>query len=119
MISGSLADKIGRKWVLFVGDVWFALGAIIICSSFSVPQIIVGRIVLGFGVGTAAAVAPVYIGELAPTRFRGALVTVQSIAITGGQFFSYCIGIPLTGEGGWRIQFAIGLIPALGQAAGM
>lgn len=78
---------------------------------------IVGRAVLGLGVGTAAAIAPLYIAEVAPTRFRGALVTVQSIAITGGQFFSYCIGIPLTGHNGWRIQFAIGIVPAVVQAA--
>ncbi|KAK4687484.1 MFS transporter, SP family, solute carrier family 2 (myo-inositol transporter), member 13, partial [Tremellales sp. Uapishka_1] len=114
--SGSLADRIGRKWVLAVGDVWFVMGAIIICSSFSVPQIIVGRAVLGFGVGTAAAIAPLYIAEVSPTRFRGALVTIQSLAITGGQFFSYCIGIPLTHHNGWRIQFAIGIIPAAVQA---
>lgn len=115
--SGALADKIGRKWVLFVGDIWFFLGALIICTGFSVPQVIVGRLILGLGVGTAAAVAPVYIGELAPTRFRGAMVTIQSIAITGGQFFSYCVGIPLTGRNGWRIQFAIGVIPAIAQGA--
>lgn len=115
--AGGLADRIGRKWVLAVGDVWFVIGAVIICASFSVPQIIVGRLILGLGVGTAAAVAPTYIAELAPTRFRGALVTVQSIAITGGQFISYCIGIPLTGEGGWRVQFGIGIIPAAVQAA--
>ena len=71
------------------------------------------------GVGTAAAIAPVYIGELAPTRFRGAMVTIQSIAITGGQFIAYCIGIPLTGHHGWRIQFAIGVIPAVIQGAAM
>lgn len=71
------------------------------------------------GVGTAAAVAPVYIGELAPTRFRGAMVTIQSIAITGGQFIAYCIGIPLVGRDGWRIQFAIGVIPAIIQGAAM
>lgn len=117
VVSGALSDRIGRKWVLAVGDLWFAIGAVIICASFSVPQIIVGRFLLGLGVGTAAAVAPVYIGELAPTRFRGAMVTIQSIAITGGQFFSYCIGIPLTGHGGWRIQFAIGIIPAVAQGA--
>lgn len=45
------------------------------------------------------------------------MVTIQSIAITGGQFFSYCIGVPLTGSNGWRIQFAIGLVPALAQGA--
>jgi SP family myo-inositol transporter-like MFS transporter 13 len=94
---------------------------------------IVGRFILGLGmpssillnwtnipgVGTAAAIAPVYIGELAPTRFRGAMVTIQSIAITGGQFIAYCIGIPLTGHHGWRIQFAIGVIPAIIQGAAM
>lgn len=71
------------------------------------------------GVGTAAAIAPVYIGELAPTRFRGAMVTIQSIAITGGQFIAYCIGIPLTGHHGWRVQFAIGVVPAIIQGAAM
>jgi SP family myo-inositol transporter-like MFS transporter 13 len=95
--------------------VWFVIGAVIICASFSVPQIIVGRALLGLGVGTAAGVAPLYIAELAPTRFRGALVTIQSLAITGGQFISYCIGVPLTGHNGWRIQFAIGIPPALIQ----
>ncbi|WVR05560.1 hypothetical protein IAU60_002579 [Kwoniella sp. DSM 27419] len=113
--SGMLADRIGRKWVLAVGDVWFTIGAVLICSSYSVAQIIIGRVVLGFGVGTAAAIAPLYIAEVAPTRFRGALVTIQSLAITGGQFISYCIGIPLVGHGGWRIQFAIGIAPALIQ----
>ena len=117
LTSGWLADRIGRKWVLGVGDVWFILGAILICSGFSVAQVIVGRVVLGLGVGTAAAIAPVYIAELAPTRFRGALVTIQSMAITGGQFISYCIGVPLTGHHGWRIQFAIGVVPAALQAA--
>jgi len=119
LISGGLADKIGRKWVLAVGDVWFIIGAIVICASYSVPQMIIGRGLLGLGVGTAAAIAPLYIAELAPTRFRGALVTIQSLAITGGQFISYCIGVPLTGRHGWRIQFAIGIPPALMQAAAM
>lgn len=91
------------------------MGAILICSGFSVAQVIVGRVVLGFGVGTAAAIAPVYIAELAPTKYRGMLVTVQAMFITGGQFIAYCIGIPLTGHHGWRIQFAIGIVPALAQ----
>lgn len=47
--SGALADRIGRKWVLAYGDVWFTLGAIVICSSFSVAQMIIGRFILGVG----------------------------------------------------------------------
>ena len=47
------------------------------------------------------------------------MVTIQSIAITWGQFIAYCIGIPLVGRNGWRIQFAIGVIPAIIQGAAM
>ncbi|KAM0747992.1 general substrate transporter [Meredithblackwellia eburnea MCA 4105] len=113
--GGVLSDRIGRKWVLAIGDVWFTIGAVVIAASFSVPQIICGRLFLGFGVGIASATAPTLIAELSPARFRGTLVTIQSLAITGGQFISYCFGIPLTGDGGWRWLFVIGIAPALAQ----
>lgn len=116
LTSGYLADRIGRKYVLGIGDIWFILGAVIICSGFTVAQVIVGRVVLGLGVGTAAGIAPLYIAELAPTRFRGAMVAIQCVAITGGQFISYCIGVPFTHSQGWRAQFGIGIAPALIQA---
>lgn len=78
-------------------------------------MVFIGRIILGFGVGIASAVAPVYIAEVAPTRFRAALITIQSVAITGGQFISYILGIPLDGRNGWRILFAIAIVPAVIQ----
>ncbi|ORY82336.1 general substrate transporter [Leucosporidium creatinivorum] len=117
LLGGNLADKIGRKWVLAVGDVFFVLGAVLIAASYSLEQIIVGRVVLGFGVGIAAAVTPMYLSELAPTRFRGTLVTIQSLMITGGQVISYGMGAGMTFKGGWRALFAISIIPAAGQAA--
>lgn len=41
-------------------------------------------------------VLPLDIAELAPSRFRGTLVTIQSICITGGQLVAYALGVPLT-----------------------
>ena len=80
LILGVLADKMGRKWCLFIADAWcvalsqymrsklidrtiflplsFTVGAVIIASSYSVGQIVAGRLVLGFGVGGAAVIAP-------------------------------------------------------------
>lgn len=49
----------------------FTIGAVLIAASYSLPQIIVGRVVLGLGVGGAAVIAPLYITELAPTAVRG------------------------------------------------
>lgn len=57
------------------------------------------------------------IAEISPTKYRAGLVTIQSIAITGGQFISYCLGIPLDIQGGWRVMFGIAIAPAVLQAA--
>lgn len=81
-MMGNLSDRIGRKWTLAIGDVWFVLGALLIATSYSLEQIIVGRIVLGFGVGIAAAICPLYISELSPTRLRGKLMCLNALAIT-------------------------------------
>ena len=108
--------------------------SVIICTSYSLEQIIVGRVVLGAGVGTAACVAPLCkslfiellckrsnlllldISELAPTRLRGTLVTIQSLMITGAQAVSYSIGAGMTFHGGWRALFAISTVPAIIQS---
>lgn len=47
------------------------IGPIIIATSFSLAQLVVGRLVLGVAVGGAAIICPLYITELAPTRQRG------------------------------------------------
>jgi SP family myo-inositol transporter-like MFS transporter 13 len=47
-----------RRWAMALSDIAFTIGAIIIAASFSVAQMIVGRIVLGVGVGGAAVIGP-------------------------------------------------------------
>ena len=67
--------------------------------------LLIGRIIVGFGIGIAAMAVPMYIAELAPADMRGRLVVVNNMFITGGQFiatvidgaFSY-LGINV----GWR-----------------
>lgn len=68
-------------------------------------MLLIGRIIVGFGIGIAAMAVPMYIAELAPAEMRGRLVVVNNMFITGGQFvatvidgaFSY-LGINV----GWR-----------------
>ena len=47
--------------------------------------LVFGRFVTGLGVGVASMVVPIYISEIAPRFFRGQLVTVNVLMITGGQ----------------------------------
>lgn len=56
------------------------------------------------------------ISELAPTRLRGTLVTIQSLMITGAQAVSYAIGAGMTFHSGWRVLFAISTVPAITQS---
>lgn len=50
---------------------------------------VLGRLVVGVGVGSASCIVPLYIGELSPDAIRGRLVTVNCVAITLGQVLAY------------------------------
>ena len=116
LISGSLADAFGRKWVISFANIMFIVGAALQTGAHSLWMMIVGRFIMGFGVGTASLVGPMYLSELAPTRFRGRLVITNVLAITGGQLIAYGIGAGLTNvHNGWRILVGLSLIPSTAQ----
>ena len=73
IIAGLTADKYGRKIAIYVGCVLFTVGAILQAASYSIAQMAVGRLVVGFGVGSAAMVVPLYIAEIAPTKGKSSL----------------------------------------------
>ncbi|EPS93747.1 hypothetical protein FOMPIDRAFT_1026440 [Fomitopsis schrenkii] len=113
LIAGMLSDYTGRKPVLAVADIIFIAGAIGQAVSHAVWPMIGGRFVIGFGVGLASCIAPLYIQELSPTRLRGRMVAVNVIAITGGQVIAYAIDAAFQHkDGGWRWMVGLGTVPA-------
>lgn len=64
IIAGLTADKYGRKVAIYAGCFLFTVGAVIQAAAYSIAQMAVGRLIVGFGVGSAAMVVPLYIGEL-------------------------------------------------------
>lgn len=83
-------------------------------SAFSLPQMCVGRFVIGLGVGTAAMVVPVFNGELSPARYRGRMIALDVCSITGGQCVAYLLGTGLQhAAAGWRWMVAIGAVPSI------
>ena len=68
---------------------------------------------MGAAVGGASFVVPLYISELAPSPFRGRMVVVSSLFITGGQVVAYVIGWGFSEKvGGWRWMVGLGALPA-------
>lgn len=115
-IAGLLADKIGRKNVILLADALFTLGAGWQAFTSTVWGMILGRSIVGMGIGAASLIVPLYISELAPSHLRGRLVTVSLLFITGGQVVAYIIGWAFsTVSGGWRWMVGIGAFPAIAQ----
>ena len=115
-ILGCFADKWGRKPCLLISDLFFTAGAIVIASSFSLGQLIAGRLILGVGVGGAAVICPLYITELAPTAVRGRCVGANGFCIPFGQTVAVAIGSGMQHvKGNWRILFGLGVVPSLVQ----
>ncbi|KAJ1961508.1 hypothetical protein GGI12_003206 [Dipsacomyces acuminosporus] len=116
LFAGLFADHWGRKIITLLSSIVFIVGALIMTFSNHYSVLIGGRVVVGLAVGAASMVVPMYIGELAPKEFRGRLVTLNVLAITGGQLIAYLLAWALTDvHNGWRWMFAISAFPALIQ----
>lgn len=118
--SSVLADRLGRKRVVLYADILFILGAVLQAISSTVAIMVVGRCIIGAGVGAASFVVPLYIAELAPASHRGRLVTATVMFITMGQMVAYVIGWAFSAYGseqtGWRWMVGLGAVPAGIQA---
>ena len=95
-IGAWMNDSLGRKKAILAADVLFFVGAMVMAAAPAPWVIVIGRVFVGLGVGMASMTAPLYISESAPTRIRGALISMNGILITFGQFVSYCINLAFT-----------------------
>ncbi|KAL6159354.1 hypothetical protein ACJQWK_03550 [Exserohilum turcicum] len=117
-LTGVLADTYGRKTVILSADVLFVLGALWQAGTSSVGGMIAGRSIVGAAVGSASFVVPLYISELSPSPFRGRLVVVSTLFITGGQVVAYVVGWLFSQRlHGWRWMVGLGALPAAIQFA--
>lgn len=121
--SSSLNSSLGRKKTLLACDILFVAGAVAMAMSDkeTLWLLILGRLIVGVGVGIASSTAPVYISECAPSAYRGRLITCYGILIVCGQAVAYLVAYLLGGDtlNGWRWMLALGGVPALLQAVGM
>ncbi|KAL8118598.1 sugar transport protein 1-like [Apium graveolens] len=106
--------KWGRKKSMLLGGFLFLVGAIINAAAQNVAMLIIGRVLLGFGIGFANQSTPIYLSETAPYKWRGALNMIFQMAITIGilvadvanYFFAKL-------EWGWRLSLGCAAVPAL------
>lgn len=66
-----ISDRYGRRKGMFAGGVVINLGMTIAATAHTVPQLVVSRFVLGFGISIMTVAAPAYAAEIAPPQWRG------------------------------------------------
>ncbi|PLB43365.1 general substrate transporter [Aspergillus steynii IBT 23096] len=106
-----LGDWLGRRKTIFIGACLTLIGEIISCTSFHLPQLTVGRIITGLGVGELSTITPVWQSECSPAINRGAHVVVDGIFITSGYMVSSWINYGFShveeSSVSWRVPLAI------------
>src|SRR4051812_532255 len=123
LLGGKLADTLGRKGSLLVCACLFFVGAVICATAPNVYVMTGGRILLGFGVGAAAATCPLYLAEMAPADRRGRMVTINELMIVTGQFLAFAMNALLDAlikdPHVWRWMLAVAIVPAIALFIGM
>ncbi|OLF76066.1 MFS transporter [Pseudoalteromonas haloplanktis] len=122
--AGPLADKFGRRAIMIVTAIIFAVSAFGSGIADSSAEFIFYRLFGGLGIGAASVLAPAYIAEVAPASLRGRLATLQQLAIVLGLFAAFLSnylianaaggaeGILMLDLAAWRWMFWAELVPA-------
>ncbi|CDW88412.1 inositol transporter 1-like [Stylonychia lemnae] len=109
IFGGILADRIGRKTTIIVSDLFLILGPGILWSTGTLKYLLLGRVLIGFGLGISALVSTIFLSETAPSRIRGAVVGMYQVMIALGVFFAF--GASLLAFK-WKLMVGLGLFPA-------
>jgi len=118
-VAGTMADRIGRRWTLFVAGIIFFVGALGSAFAPEIVTLLVSRLVVGIAIGFSSVVAPLYISEVAPADVRGALVSLYQFAITIGILAAYMVDYAFSSGGEWRWMLGLAVIPSLALVFGM
>ena len=123
LLGGKLADALGRKGSLLVCAGLFLVGALGCAVAPNFEVMLIARIVLGLGVGAAAATCPLFLAEMAPAHRRGRMVTINELMIVTGQMLAFIMNAVLDqlihDNHVWRWMLAIAAIPAVALLVGM
>ncbi|XP_038715689.1 sugar transporter ESL1-like isoform X2 [Tripterygium wilfordii] len=115
ILSGKVADLIGRKRTMWLSDVFCTVGWLTIAFAKGAWWLDIGRLSLGFGIGLITYVVPVYVAEITPTNLRGTFTSANQLMISAGFSLVFFIGNNIS----WRSLALIGAIPCLVQLVGL
>ncbi|KAI6687775.1 hypothetical protein NL676_024603 [Syzygium grande] len=91
LLASRLTAAFGRRNMMVLGGCTFLAGATINGGAANIAMLIIGRILLGFGVGLTNQATPLYLSEMAPPKWRGAFSTGFEFFLGVGVLTANCI----------------------------
>lgn len=120
LVSGWIADSVGRRRAFQLCALPMIIGASTSATSKTLLGMLLGRFLVGTGMGIGPPVASLYVTEVSPSSVRGTYGSFIQIATCLGLMGSLLIGIPVKDiSGWWRVCFWVSTIPAGILALGM
>ncbi|MED6126559.1 Hexose carrier protein hex6 [Stylosanthes scabra] len=113
--ASSVTRAFGRRSSILVGGAAFLMGAALGGAALNIYMLIIGRVLLGIGVGFANQSVPLYLSEMAPPRYRGAFNNGFQLCVGIGVLSANLINYgteKIKGGWGWRISLAMAAVPA-------
>ena len=114
ILAGKAVDSIGRKSSLLLTGAFLLAGPLIcVLGSGSLGPVVLGRGVVGVGVGLASSVVPQYIAEISPKHLRGTLGSVNQLTICFGILLGNVLNVLLSAHR-WKFMFTLCALPPAG-----
>uniref|UniRef100_A0A5B7BSY0 Putative sugar transport protein 5 n=1 Tax=Davidia involucrata TaxID=16924 RepID=A0A5B7BSY0_DAVIN len=113
LVASRLTTALGRRNIMVLGGCTFLAGGAINGAAENVAMLILGRLLLGFGVGFTNQATPVYLSEMAPPKWRGAFNTGFQFFIGIGVVTASCLNFGTAKiSWGWRLSLGLAVVPA-------
>ncbi|HEY1787143.1 MAG TPA: MFS transporter, partial [Verrucomicrobiae bacterium] len=121
LVAGFFSDRFGRRKVLFVCAVLYALSGLLSAIPRTFDEFLAARFLSGLSIGVSSMICPVYIAEMAPPLWRGRLGSLFQLGIVSGIFISLFINAFIqrmgndawNADSGWRWMLGAEVAPAI------
>jgi MFS family permease len=114
-LGGFASDGLGRRLSLLMASALYCQGTLMEAFATSFWMLLLGRGLVGVGVGMGTTTAPLLVSELARPAMKGRLIAINELAVAFGVLLAFLAGYFLDSRNGWRWMLGLAGVPAICQ----